>query len=51
MPTAPFWSPDSRFLGFFAGGKLKKIEVSGGPADYFVRRAGRSLVARGVEMG
>jgi serine/threonine protein kinase/Tol biopolymer transport system component len=28
----PFWSPDSRFLGFFADGKLKKIEVSGGPA-------------------
>jgi Tol biopolymer transport system component len=28
----PFWSPDSRFLGFFAGGKLKKIAVSGGPA-------------------
>jgi serine/threonine protein kinase len=27
----PFWSPDSRFLGFFAGGKLKKIEGSGGP--------------------
>jgi eukaryotic-like serine/threonine-protein kinase len=27
----PFWSPDSRFLGFFAGGKLRKIEVSGGP--------------------
>jgi dipeptidyl aminopeptidase/acylaminoacyl peptidase len=27
----PFWSPDSRFLGFFAGGKLKKIEVAGGP--------------------
>ena len=26
----PFWSPDSRFLGFFAGGKLKKIAVSGG---------------------
>ncbi len=26
----PFWSPDSRFIGFFAGGKLKKIEVSGG---------------------
>jgi serine/threonine protein kinase len=23
--------PDSRFLGFFAGGKLKKIDVSGGP--------------------
>jgi eukaryotic-like serine/threonine-protein kinase len=27
----PFWSPDNRFIGFFAGGKLKKIEASGGP--------------------
>jgi len=27
----PFWSPDSRFLGFFADGKLKKIDVSAGP--------------------
>jgi serine/threonine protein kinase/Tol biopolymer transport system component len=27
----PFWSPDSRFIGFFAGGKLRKIEASGGP--------------------
>ncbi len=26
----PFWSPDSRFIGFFAGGKLKKVEVTGG---------------------
>ncbi len=29
----PFWSPDSRYLGFFAGGKLKKIETSAGPAE------------------
>ena len=29
----PFWSPDSRYLGFFAGGQLKKIEISGGPAE------------------
>ena len=29
----PFWSPDSRFLGFFAEGRLKKIAVSGGPAQ------------------
>src|SRR4029453_4161172 len=29
--TYPFWSPDSQFVGFFADGKLKKIEVSGGP--------------------
>jgi Tol biopolymer transport system component len=27
----PFWSPDSRYLGFFATGKLKKVAVSGGP--------------------
>jgi eukaryotic-like serine/threonine-protein kinase len=26
----PFWSPDGRYLGFFASGKLKKIEASGG---------------------
>jgi Tol biopolymer transport system component len=26
----PFWSPDGRFIGFFAAGKLKKIEASGG---------------------
>ena len=31
--TRPFWSPDSRYLGFFAEGKLKKIEVTGGPAQ------------------
>ncbi len=30
--TSPFWSPDSRFLGFFASGKLKRIDASGGPA-------------------
>jgi Tol biopolymer transport system component len=29
----PFWSPNSRFLGFFAGGKLKRIDASGGPAQ------------------
>jgi Tol biopolymer transport system component len=28
----PFWSPDSRSLGFFADGKLKRIDVTGGPA-------------------
>ena len=28
---SPFWSPDSRFLGFAVGDKLKKIEVTGGP--------------------
>ncbi|MEO8056009.1 MAG: protein kinase, partial [Acidobacteriota bacterium] len=31
--TRPFWSPDSRYLGFFAEGKLNKIDVAGGPAQ------------------
>ena len=31
--TYPFWSPDSRYIGFFAQGKLKKIAASGGPAQ------------------
>jgi serine/threonine protein kinase/Tol biopolymer transport system component len=26
----PFWSPDGKFIGFFADGKLKKVQVSGG---------------------
>jgi eukaryotic-like serine/threonine-protein kinase len=29
---APFWSPEGRFIDFLAAGKLKKIELSGGPA-------------------
>jgi hypothetical protein len=28
----PFWSPDGLTLAFFADGKLKKLELSGGPA-------------------
>ena len=46
----PFWSADSRRLGFFADGKLKTLELSGGPArvvadarDYW----GRKLEPRG----
>jgi len=27
----PFWSHDSRFVGFFADGKLKKVDANGGP--------------------
>lgn len=27
----PFWSPDSQFVAFFAGGKVKKVAVGGGP--------------------
>ena len=31
----PFWSKDSRTLGFFADGKLKTIETSAGTATVF----------------
>lgn len=29
----PFWSPDGRFIAFFADGKLKKMNSSGGPVQ------------------
>ena len=28
----PFWSPDSQSVAFFAGGKLKKVAIAGGPS-------------------
>jgi Tol biopolymer transport system component len=28
---SPFWSPDSRFLGYGVGNDLKKVEITGGP--------------------
>jgi len=37
---ALFWSPDSRFLAFGGGGQLKKIEVSGGPAQTLCEAGG-----------
>ena len=27
----PFWSPDSRYVGFMADGVMKKVDVTGGP--------------------
>jgi hypothetical protein len=27
----PFWSPDSRYIGFMADGAMKKVDVTGGP--------------------
>lgn len=27
----PFWSPDSQWLAYFVGGRLKKLLISGGP--------------------
>lgn len=40
----PFWSPDSRSIGFFAPSRLRRIDVAGGPpqdvADIVVGRGG-----------
>ena len=29
-PQFPFWSPDSKSLGFFGNGKLKRLDIAGG---------------------
>ena len=29
--TSPFWSPDGTAVGFFSGGKLKVVNLAGGP--------------------
>jgi len=31
--ASTFWSADSHFIGFFAGGKLKRVDAAGGPAQ------------------
>jgi serine/threonine-protein kinase len=35
----PFWSPDGRFIGFFAAGKLRKIAVAGGTPEIICEAA------------
>jgi len=45
--TAPFFSPDGQWLGFFASGKLKKVSVSGGAA----LTLGDALQPRGASLG
>ena len=40
----PFWSPDSRMLGFFADGQLKTVAIAGGTP----RALARSGLARGA---
>lgn len=36
----PFWSPDSRSIGFFAEGKLKRIDIDGGSVQTLTIAAG-----------
>ena len=42
--TSPFWSPDGRWIGFFAGGKLNKIQIDGGPPLVVANTPGRDGV-------
>jgi len=48
----PFWSPDSRFIGFFAGAKLKKVDMAGGTVSDIctagIHSMGGSWSSRGV---
>jgi serine/threonine protein kinase len=46
----PFWSPDGRYLGFFAGGKLRRITVEGGAQQTLAdaERYGGSWSAQGT---
>jgi Tol biopolymer transport system component len=39
--TFPFWSPDGRSIGFFAGGKLRRIDVRNGLVTALADAAGR----------
>jgi eukaryotic-like serine/threonine-protein kinase len=47
--AAPFWSPDSRHLGFFADRKLKKIGVAGGEAQTIADQAEGSSADWGAD--
>ena len=38
----PFWSPDGRYIGFFADNKLKKIDVNGGSTQTICESGGSS---------
>jgi serine/threonine-protein kinase len=43
--SAPFFSPDERWLGFFAGGKLKKVWLAGGATPTVITEAAHPLGA------
>lgn len=48
--TLPFWSPDSRQIGFAAQGELKRIDVAGGPPRLIARLPVFLPVGRGIRM-
>ncbi len=36
----PFWSPDSKSIGFFANGNLKRVDATGGPTQIVCKAEG-----------
>ena len=36
---SPFWSPDSRSIGFFANGRVKRVDIDGGAPQVLTRAA------------
>jgi eukaryotic-like serine/threonine-protein kinase len=36
----PFWSPDSKYLAYFANGQLKKVAIGGGPPQLVATHPG-----------
>ena len=37
---AVFWSADSRWIGFFAGGRIRRIQAAGGPVESVAEASG-----------
>ena len=48
--TSPFFSPEGQWIGFFAGGKLKKVAVSGGAVLTLCDSAGAGAEEPGERM-
>ncbi len=51
--SAPFFSPDGAWIGFFAGSSLRRAPIAGGPVQTIVPNIGSdpSYVARGATWG
>ncbi|MEQ1757198.1 MAG: protein kinase [Vicinamibacterales bacterium] len=49
--SSPFWSPDSRSIGFFAAGTLRRIDVAGGTSQGLATASGTSLSGSWSEDG
>ncbi len=49
--TGPFFSPDSRWIGFFADGNMKKIPIDGGGVVTLCEAGGTGGVTRGASWG